>query len=265
VDESDTWLKDNEEARGVINSGHTRDTAYVLRCNADSNEPERFSTWSPKALAGIGKLADTLADRSISIKLERRKPSQKISKLRDSPHNTFSNLRQKLVRWTLDNHEDIAEARPRIPEALNDREGDNWSPLFAIANQLGGAWPVAALKTALSLSDSDDVETVNILLISTVKEILDDIPYETDFIATLDLIDALNEHKGLPWTDWSGGKGITEHKLGRILKDFGIKSERRWNGAKKVWGYTRQSFQTAFERYSAPKPPFEAANPANES
>jgi hypothetical protein len=69
-------------------------------------------------LAGIGKLADTLADRSISIKLERRKPSQKISKLRDAPHNTFSNLRQKLVRWTLDNHEDIAEARPRIPEAL---------------------------------------------------------------------------------------------------------------------------------------------------
>ena len=260
----DTWLKDNEDARGVINSGHTRDTAYVLRCNSDSNEPERFSTWSPKALAGIGKLADTLADRAITIKLERRKPTQKISKLRDAPRNTFSDLRKKLVRWTLDNHEDVAEARPRIPEALNDREGDNWFPLFAIANQLGGAWPVQAVKTALSLSDSDDVETLNTLLISAIKEILDDIPDETDFIPTHQLIKALNEEKGQPWADWAEGKGITEHKLGRILKDFSIKSERRWNGEKKVMCYARQGFQSAFDRYLSPNPAFKAANPATE-
>src|SRR5260221_13255916 len=29
IDEADTWLKDNEEARGVINSGHTRGSAFV--------------------------------------------------------------------------------------------------------------------------------------------------------------------------------------------------------------------------------------------
>jgi Domain of unknown function (DUF3854) len=36
IDEVDTWLKENEEARGVINSGHTRGSAFVLRCNKDS-------------------------------------------------------------------------------------------------------------------------------------------------------------------------------------------------------------------------------------
>lgn len=265
IDEVDTWLKDNEDARGVINSGHTRDTAYVLRCNSDSNEPERFSTWSPKALAGIGKLADTLTDRSITIKLERRKPTQKISKLRDAPHNTFSDLRKKLVRWALDNHEDIAEARPKIPDVLNDREGDNWSPLLAIANQLGGTWPAKALKTALSLSDTDDEETINILLISEIKEILDDTPDEKVFIPTCDLIKALNEEKGHPWSDWSEGKGITETKLARNLKDFGIKPERKWNGLKKVMCYDKRSFRAAFERYLCPKPPFDPVDPATES
>lgn len=217
------------------------------------------------ALAGIGKLADTLADRSVTIKLERRKPTQKISKLRDALPKTFSNLRKKLVRWTLDNHEDVAEARPRIPEALNDREGDNWSPLLAIANQLGGAWPVQALKTALSLSDSDDVETVNTLLLSAIKEILDDIPDEKDFIATRDLIEALNEDKGSPWADWAKGKGITETKLALILKDFDIKPERKWDGIKKVMVYARKGFQFAFECYLSPNPPFNPANPAIES
>ena len=254
IDEVDTWLKDNEDARGVINSGHTRDTAYVLRCNSDSNEPERFSTWPPKALAGIGKLADTLTDRSIAIKLERRKQTQKISKLRDAPHNTFSDLRKKLVRWTLDNHEDIAEARPRIPDALNDREGDNWSPLLAIANQLNGAWPSAALKTALSMSDSDDEETINILLISAIKEILHDTPNEKDFIPTCDLIKALNEEKGHPWSDWAEGKGITETRLARNLKDFGIKPERKWNGVKKVMCYDKGAFRLPLNVTFAPNP-----------
>jgi len=35
IDEVDAFLKDNEEMRGILNSGHTRDTAYVWRCEGD--------------------------------------------------------------------------------------------------------------------------------------------------------------------------------------------------------------------------------------
>ena len=31
IDEGDTFLRDNEELRGIINSGHSRGSAYVLR------------------------------------------------------------------------------------------------------------------------------------------------------------------------------------------------------------------------------------------
>jgi hypothetical protein len=124
-DEVDTWLKENEIARGIINSGHTRDAAFVWRCNADTNAPEKFSTWAPKALGGIGKLADTLAGRSIFIKMERKRIGQEIQKFRDTDPNDFITLRRKLVRWTADDQETVKIAHPTISGVLGDREGDN--------------------------------------------------------------------------------------------------------------------------------------------
>jgi hypothetical protein len=57
VDEADTFLYgEREELRGVLNSGHTRALAYVVRTVGDEHEPRKFSTWAPKALALIGKL-----------------------------------------------------------------------------------------------------------------------------------------------------------------------------------------------------------------
>jgi hypothetical protein len=35
VDEMDTFIRDNEELRGVINSGHQRNAAFVLRVSGD--------------------------------------------------------------------------------------------------------------------------------------------------------------------------------------------------------------------------------------
>jgi hypothetical protein len=51
LDEAETFLKDNEEVRGILNSGHSRDTANVIRLIGDDYEPKEFSTWSPKAIA----------------------------------------------------------------------------------------------------------------------------------------------------------------------------------------------------------------------
>jgi hypothetical protein len=53
IDEADSFLKDNEEMRGILNSGHTKAAAHVIR-NVEANgehKPKRFSTWAPKAIA----------------------------------------------------------------------------------------------------------------------------------------------------------------------------------------------------------------------
>jgi len=72
IDEADTFLRDNEELRGVLNSGHTRTTASVIRTAGDDHEPRQFSTWCAKAIASIGRLPGTLADRAIEVQMRRR-------------------------------------------------------------------------------------------------------------------------------------------------------------------------------------------------
>lgn len=57
IDEADTFItrrNADPELRGIINSGHRRATAMIIRCEGDSHEPKTFSTWSPKAIALIG-------------------------------------------------------------------------------------------------------------------------------------------------------------------------------------------------------------------
>jgi putative DNA primase/helicase len=68
IDEADSFIKDNEELRGVLNSGHTKVAANIIR-NVEVNgehQPRRFSTWAPKAIATIRSLSDTLEDRALS-------------------------------------------------------------------------------------------------------------------------------------------------------------------------------------------------------
>src|SRR5262249_6306993 len=77
IDEADSFVGDNEELRGILNSGHTKAAAHVIR-NVESNgehRPQRFSTWAPKAIATIRELADTLEiERSSSPFSARRGP-----------------------------------------------------------------------------------------------------------------------------------------------------------------------------------------------
>jgi putative DNA primase/helicase len=125
VDEADACLGENEELRGVINSGHTRDTAFVVRTVGDDHQPKRFSTWGFKAIAGIGKRASTIEDRGITISLERKLASEKVERLRHAPKALFGALARKLARFASDNAAQIEEARPGLPEALNDRAQDS--------------------------------------------------------------------------------------------------------------------------------------------
>jgi putative DNA primase/helicase len=57
IDEADTFLAGNDELRGVLNAGHRRSSAFVIRTVGDNHEPKQFRTWGAKAIALIGKLS----------------------------------------------------------------------------------------------------------------------------------------------------------------------------------------------------------------
>lgn len=60
LDEADSYLRDNEDLRGILDSGHRRDGG-VIRTVGDTYEPRRFSTFAPVVLAAIGHLPGTIA------------------------------------------------------------------------------------------------------------------------------------------------------------------------------------------------------------
>ena len=131
IDEADTFIKDHDDLRGILNSGHTRPQAFVIRCDGDDHEPRAFSTWCPKVVALIGQLPDTLADRSINISMRRKGPGERTEKLR-LDRLDLEDLQRMAARWVADHGDELRSADPDVPESLGDRAADNWRFLLAI-------------------------------------------------------------------------------------------------------------------------------------
>ena len=85
-----------EALRGVLNSGHRRSGKASCCLGQGANMSYRdFSTFCPKAIAGIGKLPDTVADRAIPIRLKRAAPGEGVQRFRRSNiESEAANLRE---------------------------------------------------------------------------------------------------------------------------------------------------------------------------
>jgi putative DNA primase/helicase len=251
IDEADSFMKDNEELRGVINSGHTRTSAYVIRTVGDDHEPRQFSTWGAKVLCGIGTLPETLMDRAIILELRRKLQNEKVSRLRHAQADMFPTLASKLARFTSDNEHRIKAARPVIPEALNDRAQDNWEPLLAIADCAGGHWPETARKVALKISGGEQES------LSTGAELLADIKaaFDQDHsmrLGTAKLIERLCADDMAPWVTWNRGKPLSPRQLAKRLAEYDIRVRKLRIDGSPLQGFERSQFEDAWARYLAP-------------
>jgi Protein of unknown function (DUF3631) len=247
LDEADTFLTDNEEARGVINSGHTRQTAFVIRTVGDEHEPRRFSTFGFKVIAGIGKRAATIEDRSIQISLKRKLSSERVARLRHADPSIFETLTRKLARFSQDNKDRIAAARPVMPDGLNDRQQDCWEPLYAIAQTAGEAWGKKAEKAALRICGASVEAEASFFaqLLSDIRDIFAGREELSSEILTKGLL-ALSDR---PWGECNRGKPLTQNKLARWLKEFEIRPKDIGPKTDRVKGYECKAFADAFKRY----------------
>lgn len=273
IDEADSFVGENEEMRGILNSGHTRAAANVIR-NVEVNgehKPRRFSTWAPKAIATIRALADTLEDRSIVIQLQRKPKTAKVARLRKRDCDEFAILRRKAARWAEINFNALAaDPDPDIPEQLNDRAADNWRPLLQIANLAGGDWPKRAREAACLLSgDGHESTSINVELLTDIRLAFGD----ADEIRSIDLVAALIVNPERPWATWGkNDKPLTQRQLAGLLKPFCIVSETvHPSGLPHGWGYKRVRFTEAWEAYlpaqklgqNTSAPPFTPSDPCN--
>src|SRR5574338_56533 len=264
VDEADAFMRDNEELRGLLNCGHTRESAYIIRVVGDDHTPTRFNVWGAKALAGIGHLADTIMDRSIVLELRRKLPHEEVLRLRHAEPGLFNDLAAQLARFARDNREALRRCRPDLPAALNDRAQDNWEPLLAIAQIAGGDWPALAWQAALKLSGGEvDAGTVGNELLSDIRAVFEAKGVEK--IGTAALIEALCKDDEAPWATYNKGKPVTPRQVAKKLKDYGITSKTIRIGYETAKGFERDQFREAFTRYlqSAPDTPVTTSQASN--
>ena len=262
VDEIDAVMSGDKEVaqalRGLLNAGFNRAGAKLIMSvpTREGYEPREFSCWAPVALAGIGKLPDTVRDRSIELEMKRKLPSERVKKLRRRDGAELHELARKLVRWAEDNIAALRTAVPAMPEGLNDRAADAWEPLVAIADRAGGAWPARARAAALSLSgEGKDDDNIDALLLADVRAVF--VAKGGDRIAGKDLIAALNALEDRPWSEWSRGRPMSQSQMSRRIGEYGIVSGaiRTGFGAETARGYYFRKFEDAFARYLPPDTP----------
>jgi putative DNA primase/helicase len=265
VDETDAFLEGKNETRGIINSCFDRGEQSALRTEEVDGEfkVKRFGAWCPKVFAGIGEaLHPTTADRSITITMKRKKPSDKVARLRRrdcAAH--FDAVKEMLCRWAQDNMDRLKSADPALPAELHDRAADKWEPLLAIADLAGGQWPKRARNVAVILSGGSadgEEETIGVQLLADLRSILG----TADAILTKPLIDRLVAMDERPWGEFGKArKPINSHRLGAMLRPFGIVSEQITVDGVRGKGYTAAICRDVFDRYfpQAPQTPVQSS------
>ncbi|WP_425219762.1 DUF3631 domain-containing protein [Ralstonia solanacearum] len=257
VDEIETVLtKEAEDLRGLMNAGHTRDSAFVWRSVAvgDDFEPRRFAVFGFKALAGINadKLAETITSRSVVAQMRRKMPHETAERLRHAEPDLFDTLCAKLARWADDNAAAIRVVRPHLPDALGDRDQDNWEPLLAVADLAGGTWPAYARRTAIKLCKGETAQSAGAELLADIKAVFDRRGIQR--ISMADLLAALCEDDEAPWKTWNRGKEMTPRQLGKKLREYGIESQPVKIAYETSKGYKVEQFADAFARYLSLSP-----------
>jgi len=245
-----------EGLRAILNAGHRRGSK-VPRCVGPDQEIAEFCVFCPKVLAGIGAaLPDTVADRSIPIRLERRRRTEALERFRRRDVKPAADrLRKRIIKWVDIHAESLGAARPNMPEELNDRAQEGCECLVAIADALGVGEAIrAALVALLTEERLDDQESMRLRLLRDIRTIFEQREAKRGRrltgISTDELLKQLRRIEEAPWASYYE-REMTARDLANLLAHYNISSTtiRFKDGARK--GYKRDGLYGAWSRYLA--------------
>ena len=247
-----------EELRAVLNAGFQRG-AKVSRCVGPNFDLKDFAVFCPKALAGIGKLPDTVADRSLPVVLARKGKGDTVQKFRHRDvADRARELQESLAGWAQDPSviPALTAARPAVPAELGDRVADISEPLLALADLAGGDWPDVTRDAVVKLTTGKGSEDDNlpIKLLMACREIFAKL--DCDELSSAELLQALIDREDdAPWASWwetdvsNGRTKGPAGRLARMLKPFDVCSKTLRQGKDTRKGYSLDTFKPAFLRY----------------
>ena len=221
LDEADTFAKDNEDLRGILNSGHRRNGMVIRIVDAGGDhEPRQFSTWAPVALASIGSLPATLMDRSIIVALRRRRPDEPV---------VIAAPRSPKRSRPAGAHGRALGGRPSR-RASGRRPGSARKCLQSRCRQLapaardcrccGRRWPERARNAAVAFAAEYTDESRRVQLLADIADAFE--TKKTDRLSSDTLTAHLVGLEDRPWAEWSKGRPLSKNQLARLVKPFRV-------------------------------------------
>jgi hypothetical protein len=246
-----------EELRGILNSGYSRAGVVVrVKMAGSTGVIEEHPVFSPTALAAIGMLPDTVESRSVVISTRRRKADEHVDSFRTREvAKDAAPLIKRLKDWVPANEKLLRDARPDIPDEVNDRAADIWEPLLAIAELAGGQWATEARRACIEITSGreQDDQSVGVQLLIAILNLM--APGTLSTMTTSNILTELNKDAEAGYAGWRDGKGMRADDLAHYMKSYGIKSQNmrvaRKDGSEQVLkGYKAIDFMDAWERYT---------------
>ncbi|OZC31218.1 DUF3631 domain-containing protein [Gordonia polyisoprenivorans] len=230
MDEIDTIYgkaSGTEEITAVVNAGYKRG-AVVPRCVMHGSEAEivRLSAFAPIALAGlITNVPDAVKTRSIHFRLRKRiaatEPLEKF-KTRDA-RAEVAGVVETLRKWSNSAVTQVlTDARPDMPEGVEDRAEEIWEPLIAVADAIGDTWPDRARAACehFVFAPTDEAAPLGVEVLAAIQRVL-----TRDGLEWIHTDDLLGKFKllgeGSPWPSDRGE--LTPKVLAEILRPFEVR------------------------------------------
>jgi hypothetical protein len=247
-----------EGHRALLNAGH-RKGIHVPRCVGQTGKIEEFRVYSAKLLAGIGTLWDTVADRSVPIRLARKKPDEEVLRFkRRDAEPVATKLLERMVSWAERNRDKLADTRPNMPDELSDRMQEGCEPLVAIADALGyGPQARAALVEILTSERLDSHETMRVRLLRDMQAVWNAAEKKKGgrvrAMSSARLLERLHAIKEAPWANYYQHP-LDARDLSDMLGKYGIKPTTIYLGKqsgreRRAKGYRRDDLADSWERY----------------
>jgi hypothetical protein len=262
LDERDAAFNGNKEygeaLRGILNSGFTRHgKASLSEKDINGNPvPKDIPVFGAKAIGGIGRLIETVADRSFSILMLKKPPHLKVEKFRMSGRigteikASAEVLRKRCERWTAQKLEILRDVDPELPEALDDRGADISFPLLAIADCCLKEWPDKARSAVLELRGAQlaDDKPATVELLRDIQAIFNTRGSGSDRISTAALLSSLTA-SGSRWAKCDYGRPLNDRGLAEMLRGLNIMPRNVRIAGTVLKGYVRDDFTDAFAAY----------------
>jgi hypothetical protein len=262
IDEVDSIFHDDSESgealRGILNAGFKRNNPVGRMVGLGAaQELKFFDTFSAKALAGIGRIPDTISSRSITIQML-REPRGRVEKLRRSKVQPAAKaIANRCAAWIMNNIAALREAEPEIPDALDGREADMTEPLLAVADLAGEQWPerVRDAVTCLCTEMRDRQQSVTLQLLEDIYRVFhpsedEGLPLPPfDRLPSTEIVRHLHGMESRPWAEFTKGKAMSTITLGKLLSRHNISVSRYRDNGIRVNGYAREQFSDVWQRH----------------